>query len=51
MTLSSYLKNKGYTEFEIDETLLRLDAGMELPAIILNDIRGFFFVYYDQKNT
>lgn len=51
MTLATYLLNKGYTENEIDETLLRLDAGMDLPDVILKDVREYFFGYYDQKNT
>ena len=43
MTLASYLESLGYTDAEIDETLLRLDAGMEIPDTILKDIRSFCF--------
>lgn len=51
MTFASYLENLGYTDAEIDETLLRLDAGMEIPQEICKDIKHYFFGYYDQKNT
>ena len=51
MTFASYLENLGYTDAEIDETLFRLDAGMEIPQEICKDIKHYFFGYYDQKNT
>ena len=41
-TLAKFLENKGYTDNEIEETLIRFDLGMKLPECVSNDIDEYF---------
>ncbi len=42
MSLYEELIKKGYTPDEVEETLIRLDCGMEIPQEILKDIREIY---------
>lgn len=44
-----FLADKGYTEAEIDETVIRLSVGMELPDEVLKDVREYNRINYNLK--
>lgn len=45
MSLYQGLIEKGYTPDEAEETLIRLECGMEIPAEIHKDIREIYEKY------
>lgn len=47
MSLSDYLSSLGYTDDEIEETLLRLEIGLELPDQVRLDVRNFYHLTID----
>lgn len=47
MSLSEYLSSLGYTDDEIQETLLRLEVGFDLPDQVILDVRNFYHLSID----
>ena len=35
------IEDKGYSEFEADETIIRCDCGMYLPDEVLSDVKEY----------
>ena len=42
------IEDKGYTESEADETIIRYDNGMTLPKDVLSDLREYTEIFIDR---